>query len=87
MTQGHRNEVEDRVSIAPITEKGKKPFTQGSLFDNKILLRCVNKKRFKMTQGHKNEVGDRVSIALITEKGKKNHTFTKGSLFDKEILL
>ena len=24
MTQGHRNEVEDRVSIAPITEKGKK---------------------------------------------------------------
>ena len=73
MTQGHRNEVEDRVSIAPITEKGKEnTFTQGSLFDNEILLWCIIAKRFKMTQGHGNEVVDRVSTALTTEKGKKN---------------
>ena len=49
MTQGHRNEVEDRVSIAPITEKGKEKtiFTQGSLFDNEILLRCIIAKRLR----------------------------------------
>ena len=48
MTQGHRNEVEDRVSIAPITEKGeKKNFTQGSLFDNEILLQCIIAKRLR----------------------------------------
>ena len=46
MTQGHRNEVEDRVSIAPITEKEKKN-TQGSLFDNEILLQCIIAKRLR----------------------------------------
>ena len=46
MTQGHRNEVEDRVSIAPITEKEKK-ITQGSLFDNEILLECIIAKRLR----------------------------------------
>ena len=50
MTQGHRNEVGDKVSIAPIIEKRRKKstFTQGSLFDNKILLWCFNEKRFRV---------------------------------------
>ena len=53
MTEGHKNEVGDRVSIALISGKGKEnTFTQGSLFDNEILLRCVIAKRFEMTQGH-----------------------------------
>ena len=80
MTQGHKNEVGDRVLIALMTEKGKKTFAQCSLFVNEILLWCIIAKGFKVTQSHRNELGDRVSIALITEKGR--NTFTQGSLFD-----
>ena len=47
MTQGHRNEVGDRVSIAPITEKGKKNVHLEITVDEGLYFSKANQRKKK----------------------------------------